>query len=187
MSDFGGVFAWGCNTDGQLGLGLASAEPVTVPRRVNDLKRIRIVEVAAGATHSAFLEQDGMLWTCGGNTHGQLGHSLLEGGDTYSIPKRVEYLSGSTVGALSAARMHTVVATKDLPGMLLFMGFGRLFTPPPHCAAARGVAAKIMRFSRQNLPRGKHTCCPGLNPWRPHHQAHAHQGGATPPLAGGGL
>jgi hypothetical protein len=32
VADFGGVFAWGCNRDGQLGLGLASAEPVTSPR-----------------------------------------------------------------------------------------------------------------------------------------------------------
>jgi alpha-tubulin suppressor-like RCC1 family protein len=32
VADFGGVFAWGCNRDGQLGLGFASAEPVTSPR-----------------------------------------------------------------------------------------------------------------------------------------------------------
>jgi hypothetical protein len=61
----GRVFAWGCNSRGQLGLGdLADrAMPALVPPRA--LGHQRVAEVAAGVEHGCALTESGVLFTFG--------------------------------------------------------------------------------------------------------------------------
>ena len=66
------VYAWGCNTHGQLGLGDLKLR--SRPVRVDRLWGIPIVNVAAGGEHSLAVTTNGMLFTWGSNKHGQLGH-----------------------------------------------------------------------------------------------------------------
>ena len=71
----GGLYAWGSNTNGQLGDGTTSqhATPTRVSRPDGTGDGFVWVQAAAGRTHSAAVGSDGQLYTWGDNTHGQLG------------------------------------------------------------------------------------------------------------------
>ena len=73
----GRVFAWGLNTRGQTGTGLKK-DKVTRPTRVKalDPHRVggaRVVQVAGGEFHTAFLLSNGDVWICGDGDEGKLG------------------------------------------------------------------------------------------------------------------
>lgn len=70
LSD-GTVWAWGYNADGQVGDG--SSVSRNTPRQVTSVKG-PAKAVAAGASHSLALQEDGTLWAWGGNSDGQLGN-----------------------------------------------------------------------------------------------------------------
>ena len=73
----GRVYAWGLNTRGQTGTGLKK-DKVTRPTRVRALEPshldgARVVQVAGGEFHTAFLLSDGQVWICGDGDEGKLG------------------------------------------------------------------------------------------------------------------
>jgi hypothetical protein len=71
LREDGSVWAWGDNTDGQLGDGstvLFNSTPVRVDRHVAGA-----TAVAAGHTHSVALGADKTVWTWGANSSGELG------------------------------------------------------------------------------------------------------------------
>ncbi|GAX28085.1 hypothetical protein FisN_2Hh097 [Fistulifera solaris] len=106
----GSVFAWGSSRFGQIGSG-GDSSPRCSPRRVDDLKGIVCVSVAAGEKHSVALSQRGEVYVWGDNTNGQLGISRRNG--THRV-QRVEALWNSKKIAISiAASSHaTLVLTK---------------------------------------------------------------------------
>lgn len=65
------VFAWGCNTSGQLGLG--DVQTRHVPALVDALWALPVVQLAAGDSHSLALTSNGYMFAWGSNKHGQLG------------------------------------------------------------------------------------------------------------------
>ncbi len=65
------VFAWGCNSSGQLGLG--DFVERRAPCEVASLWALPVVALAAGDQHSAALTTSGFLFTWGANDLGQLG------------------------------------------------------------------------------------------------------------------
>ena len=65
------VFAWGCNTTGQLGLGDTNNR--RAPAAIESLWAIPVAKLAAGDNHSAALTINGFLFTWGSNESGQLG------------------------------------------------------------------------------------------------------------------
>ena len=70
VSDRGAVYSWGCGTHGRLGHGDHNDE--YIPRRIESLNTIRIMNIAAGTAHSIFLSTHGYLFGCGYNKHGQV-------------------------------------------------------------------------------------------------------------------
>ena len=70
------MFCWGKSSEGQLGLGATDDEPVLSPRNVEDTfgNVAEIKDIVCGWDHTAVLKEDGVVYTCGSNEHGQLGH-----------------------------------------------------------------------------------------------------------------
>lgn len=70
------MFCWGKIAEGQLGFGVTEDEPFLVPRNVEDnfgtLSEIK--DIVCGWEHTAVLKIDGVVYTCGSNENGQLGH-----------------------------------------------------------------------------------------------------------------
>ena len=67
-----GLYSWGCNRYGQLGLGMA---PTTLascasPRHVSGLQGVRVTHVSSGQFHSACLDSEGRVYAWGGGGHG---------------------------------------------------------------------------------------------------------------------
>ena len=79
LDDNGRLWAWGDNRQGQLGDGSSGIdlreEPVLVQRSEGVFGRNlpEIVALSAGARHSLALDEDGIIWSWGGNETGQLG------------------------------------------------------------------------------------------------------------------
>ena len=80
-------------------------EPVYTPVPVPALQGVRVLEVAAGITHSLALASSGDVWSFGRNHRGQLGRgSLTVGDDPGSGPARVDGLEGVARGRGAAIR-----------------------------------------------------------------------------------
>ncbi|GAA4591704.1 hypothetical protein GCM10023194_51660 [Planotetraspora phitsanulokensis] len=103
----GTVWAWGDNTNGQLGNGTTSYSSVPVPAQVPGLTGV--VQVAAGNQHSLALRSDGTVWAWGSNGFGQLG----DGSKTWSrsTPVKVAGLTGVT--QISAGYYHSLAVRSD--------------------------------------------------------------------------
>ncbi|GAX18447.1 hypothetical protein FisN_2Lh097 [Fistulifera solaris] len=144
----GSVFAWGSNRFGQIGY-VGDSSPRCSPRRVDDLKGIVCVSVAAGEKHSVALSQRGEVYVWGDNTNGQLGISRRNG--THRV-QRVDALWNSKKIAISiAASSHaTLVLTKptgtNLPVNTVFSwGHGSHVPSKVHFEQCNESRAKIVQ------------------------------------------
>jgi len=99
----GNVYSWGSDRFGQLGL--SSNLPGgcrLAPNKVETLRRVQVVGVAAGASHTVALTSDGEVFTWGSDKAGQLGltrHKRGSGnkdtslsGISVGLPRRVDAL-----------------------------------------------------------------------------------------------
>lgn len=87
LSSDGTVWAWGDNSEGQLGNNRSDLQKSPTPVQVSDLTNV--VAVAAGGAHSLALKKDGTVWGWGNNEYGQGGFGkveLLAGGPDYYMP-----------------------------------------------------------------------------------------------------
>ena len=65
-------FSWGSAEEGQLGR-TADQTNYAAPKEIHMLHGQKIRSVSCGLRHSAFVLQDGTVYTCGSNDKGQLG------------------------------------------------------------------------------------------------------------------
>jgi len=118
VTEDGTVLAFGHNGDGRLGLGVTG--PRNVPTLLRgELENKSVMQVAAGNGHSMFVTEDGLVFACGDNSHGQLGI-----GDTEDrpVPTLVAgQLQGKTAVYVAAGDSHTLCITED--GTLLSWGY----------------------------------------------------------------
>jgi alpha-tubulin suppressor-like RCC1 family protein len=107
MND-GTVWAWGLNSDGQLGNGSYTDEhlPVQVVGLTN------VIAVAAGLNFGVALKSDGSVWTWGDNNDGQLGDNTLV--PNSNVP--VQVVGPLGVGTLSG--IVAIAAGYDFAGAL---------------------------------------------------------------------
>ncbi|XP_022717053.1 ultraviolet-B receptor UVR8-like isoform X2 [Durio zibethinus] len=100
-----------------------TSRPVFRPRLVEAMKGIPCKQVAAGLNFTVFLTRQGRVYTCGTNTHGQLGH-----GDTQDRPnpKMVELLGGvGSVVQIAAGPSYVLAVTDN--GVVYSFGSGSNF------------------------------------------------------------
>ena len=110
----GKVYAWGDNTNGQLGDNstTSSSVPVSV-YTAGALNGKSITAIAAGLDHTLALDSDGIVYAWGDNTSGQLG----DGSNSDSkIPVAVStagILSGKTISAIAVGFYFSVAMDSD--------------------------------------------------------------------------
>jgi len=108
------MYAWGLNIGGRLGDGSAinRKEPVSVVMK-GDLKRKRVVQIAAGDVHTVALTSDGTLFSWGFNRCGMLGNDTLR---FVSVPDAVSMggtLKDKNITFITAGEFHTTILTRD--------------------------------------------------------------------------
>ena len=105
----GTVWAWGRNSDGQLGDGSTTNRPL--PVQVAGLSNV--IQVAGGGAHSLALRNDGTVWAWGRNYDGQLGNGTVAGDEPLpvTVPVRVSGLSG--VIQIAAGARHSMALKGD--------------------------------------------------------------------------
>ncbi|WP_306590119.1 hypothetical protein [Geothrix sp. 21YS21S-4] len=100
----GTVWAWGANSQGQLGDGTTIDR--SIPVKVGNLSGGSVL--AAGSTHSLALTSDGTLWGWGSNGNGELGDGTWL---NHTVP--VPMHSISDVVAMSAGPSYSIALTSD--------------------------------------------------------------------------
>eukprot|EP00923_Selenidium_pygospionis_P011325 GHVN01019598.1.p1 GENE.GHVN01019598.1~~GHVN01019598.1.p1 ORF type:complete len:1678 (-),score=279.07 GHVN01019598.1:366-5399(-) len=118
-TDTGEAYAWGNGANGRLGLGHARGS--LTPTLVEHLLDRNTVFVSAGESHSAFVDTQGLMFTCGAGTYGRLGHSATDDGDVM-LPRLVEGLGGVSVAQVACGTFHNLALTTD--GRLYSWGAG---------------------------------------------------------------
>ena len=100
----GNVWAWGTNTNGQLGDGTTTTR--SVPTQVTGVSGM--TAVAVGGSHTLALASDGTVWAWGANSNGQLGD-----GTTTQHPSPVHLTSLTSVVAIAAGSAHSMALRSD--------------------------------------------------------------------------
>jgi len=101
-----GLFAWGRNNYGQLGLGDTAQH--NDPTAVSGMTRVGIIAISAGADHSLAIASNGYVYAWGNNNFGQLGDGTTTSRTT---PVQVKGAGGSgnlTAVAVAAGGNHSL-------------------------------------------------------------------------------
>ncbi|MDT7511806.1 RCC1 domain-containing protein, partial [Bifidobacterium sp. H6bp9] len=109
----GNAYAWGSNSDGQLGNGTVAGQrtPVKVGKPAGAPADFTYVQVSAGLQHSLAVGSDGNAYAWGNNTYGQLGNGTSSFSGQYT-PVRVGKPAGApadfTYLQVSAGGLHSL-------------------------------------------------------------------------------
>eukprot|EP01134_Creolimax_fragrantissima_P005270 CFRG5270T1 len=111
----GNLYTWGYGSRYALGHGNDVTQ--LAPKQVRTEPRIKCVEVCLGDDHMVVMSSDRQVYTCGTNTHHQLGHAGVELNGVVSELRSIKLFrqlpfAGGVV-AIAAGPMHTVCATID--------------------------------------------------------------------------
>ncbi|MEQ2239028.1 hypothetical protein ILYODFUR_000317 [Ilyodon furcidens] len=107
LSVSGGVFCWGRNNCGQLGLG--DTKDTHTPTCVHSLNLKKTHDICCGNDHTAILTKQGAVFTFGSGQYGQLGHNSFR---NELHPRLVAELWGAKVIKIACGRNHTLVLTE---------------------------------------------------------------------------
>lgn len=146
VMETGEVFTCGDNSSFCCGHGEVR-RAIFRPTCVEALKGIACKQVATGLSFTVVLTRQGHVYTCGNNTHGQLGH-----GDTLdrTTPKKVESFMGlGDVVQIAAGASYTFTVTKD--GTLYSFGSCSNFCLGHGDQRDELLPRAIQSFMRQNI------------------------------------
>ncbi|GLE10036.1 hypothetical protein PINS_up022010 [Pythium insidiosum] len=108
----GGLFAFGKNDHGQLGVAPETATVVSTPTRVASplSDNLQVVSLACGYYHTAVVTADGTVWTFGRNEYGQLG---LGHKRHVAVPTPVDTLRRVRIIQVACGCYHTLTLSDD--------------------------------------------------------------------------
>lgn len=124
-----------------------TGRPIFRPRLVEALKDIPCKQVATGLSYTMFLTRLGHIYTCGTNSHGQLGH-----GDTVdkATPRVIEVLEAvGSVVQISAGPQYALAVMGD--GMMYSFGSGTNFCLGHGEQHTELQPRPILKFKRQGI------------------------------------
>eukprot|EP00501_MAST-03F_sp_TOSAG23-6_P002659 GSMAST32.ASY1.ANO1.2805.1 assembled CDS len=111
----GTLYTWGDGEKGNLGHG--DFEFQFVPKKVNLNYLKNIVQISAGSSHSFAVAADGIVYSWGDGSCGELGHGIC---DIQTLPKQIVALKGIHIVEVCAGNRQSLVRTKD--GDILHFG-----------------------------------------------------------------
>lgn len=120
----GSLVSWGYNVYGQLGIGAATPDRLTVPMPVNQtgvLAGKTITGIVAGDYHNLAWCADGSVAAWGYNNYGQLGDNSTTNRNVPVLVNQAGVLAGKTVTALVAGASHSMALCSD--GSLAAWGY----------------------------------------------------------------
>jgi hypothetical protein len=110
VDDNGDLWAWGDNTEGQLGNGTATSTPTTTPTEVTRYTGGYVDSIAAGSDFALALDDNGDLWAWGDNGDGQLGDDSTEASAT---PVQVTQFNGADIDSIAAGSDFALAIDDD--------------------------------------------------------------------------
>ena len=123
LTNRGDLFAFGCNWDGQLGLGDTSDRHAPTPLKAFALMRALhsrvVVQVACGAEHSLAIDNSGALYAWGSGKAGQLGNGVSFDGAAIDsslhqlAPRPVLALHGVCIVQVASGASHVLALSDD--------------------------------------------------------------------------
>lgn len=147
----GSTYAWGSNSDGQIGSPTVLSRPV--PTVIPGLSNV--IQISAGGTgrlyqtHSVALKRDGTVWAWGSNNFGQL---ATPGGTLFSsVPAQVPGIDN--VAKIAAGGTFTLALKSD--GTVWFWGNGNLGAGATSTPNATGPAQIVGLSNIQEIRAGK--------------------------------
>jgi alpha-tubulin suppressor-like RCC1 family protein len=114
----GRVYAWGWNSDGQLGNG--STSPSNVPVAVSAPAGTSFTQIAAGGDHALALSSSGQLYAWGRNAEGQLGNGTTTNSDVPVAVSAGAIPAGATITQIAAGYDDSFALTSS--GLLYAWG-----------------------------------------------------------------
>ena len=140
----GTLWAWGTNTNGQLGTNNVTStnSPVQIGAGTNWNK------IAVGTTHSLATKTDGTLWAWGGNASGALGLGLATA-DNRSSPVQIGVATNWNLIKVSTSYAACVIATKT-DGTLWSWGNGLVGQLGHNDRVYRSVPAQVGSLTNWN-------------------------------------
>ncbi|XP_076163847.1 uncharacterized protein LOC143144872 isoform X2 [Ptiloglossa arizonensis] len=138
LTDDGGVFAWGSNLEGQLGLPDISGL-VNKPTKVHIPEPVK--QISAGYYHSIFLTESGLVYVCGESESGKLGIDAKF--STQVAPKQMQLPSPAAYVACGGH--HTIILAEN----------GSLYCTGNNSSGQLGLGATITElYTPKHLPQG---------------------------------
>ncbi|XP_058972380.2 secretion-regulating guanine nucleotide exchange factor isoform X1 [Pocillopora verrucosa] len=103
-----GLFVWGSNAFGQLGIEKLGGH-MTTPAKSQYFTYEEVISTAAGLRHSLVALANGSVWSWGANKKGQLG--IGKTGGNCSTPQQVLFSDGQQIIEVVAGAYHSAVLT----------------------------------------------------------------------------
>ncbi|MFO1438344.1 MAG: choice-of-anchor D domain-containing protein [Verrucomicrobiaceae bacterium] len=107
----GGIYAWGDNTDGQLGTGNNTAS--NVPVAVAGMSGKLVAAVEAGVFHAVVLTTLGEVYAFGSGLNGRLGNGSAASSNLPVQVGTTGAMSGKAIIQISATRHHTLALSSE--------------------------------------------------------------------------
>jgi alpha-tubulin suppressor-like RCC1 family protein len=126
LSEDGAIYCFGGGSFGQLGLGVIKNLPVDVddcpfmpvPKQIENLRKLKIVYIGCGDSHSVALTYSGEVYIWGAAACGQLGLEELDflprdadDSPYQPFPSLVAKLKGKVIVSVACGEAHTLVLT----------------------------------------------------------------------------
>lgn len=144
LSQTNEVWVWGSGPC----LGLGSTEAMALePRVIDELKKHRVVDIAAGDSHVLALTHDSQVYAWGANTQGQCGqgHTMTP----LPLPRKVRGIT-TPVHHITAGTTHSIAWTRHLfPSHRSFY----VDLEQSTFTILRGFLFSYCKFERVNIPR----------------------------------
>jgi len=136
----GTAYAWGYNGHGQLGQNSVANSPSAVAvTKTGSVTLTNVIDIAAGGSHSLFLDSVGTVWACGNNVFGQLGNGNAT---SQSVAVQVTGLTGVPL-QVAAGLDHSLAIIDDGTGQNKVWAWGYNFFGQLGNGAAVGNVAAV--------------------------------------------